>query len=148
MSVRATAAANSACLSASGRARRAAKDVAVVPDRQPVEGQAGAVRQHRLARTPAGEVLVVHAHRGPVGGLPDDDIQRVGAVAVGKDGAAELEQQEIERGLEILRQMRLHERGPDRPQIVGQADADARFLARFGLAVGRQRHRCRNLRGD
>ena len=61
-------------------------------------------------------------------------------VAVGEDRAAELEQHEVEGGLEVPGELRLGERRPDRPEIVGKADADTGFLARLGLAVLRQVH--------
>ena len=61
-------------------------------------------------------------------------------VTVGEDGAAELEQHEVEGGLEVPGELRLHQRGADRPEIVGKADADAGLLARLGLAVLRQGH--------
>ena len=115
--------------------------LAVVLDLQPVEGETRAVFEHGLARAPGGEVFVVHAHGRPVGGLPDRDVERVRLVAVGEDGPAELEQHEVEGGLEVPGELGLHQRCPDRPQIVGKADADTGFLARLGLAVLRQVHR-------
>ena len=116
------------------------KGLAVVLDREPVEAETRAVFQHRLARAPGGEVFVVHAHGRPVGGLADRDVERVRLVAVGEDGAAELEQHEVEGGLEVPGELRLHQSGADRPEIVGKADADAGLLARLGLAVLRQGH--------
>ena len=61
-------------------------------------------------------------------------------VSVGEDGPAKLEQHEVEGGLEVPGEPGLHQRCPDRPQIVGKADADTGFLARLGLAVLRQVH--------
>ena len=114
--------------------------LAVVLDRQPVEAEPRAVLQHGFARAPGGEVFVVHAHSRPVGGLAHRDVECMRLVTVGEDGAAELEQHEVEGGLEVPGELRLHQRRPDRPQIVGKADADTAFLARFGLAVLRQVH--------
>ena len=114
--------------------------LAVVLDLQPVEGNARAVRQHRLARRPALELLVVHAHRRPVGGLADGDVEGVRLVTVGEHRAPHLEQHEVEGGLEVPGEIGLDERRPDMPQIVGEADTDAHLLARLGLAVLRQRH--------
>ena len=64
-----------------------------------------------------------------------------GGVAPGEHGAHELEHHQVERGLEVLGQMRLHQRGADRAQVVGETDADAGLLARLGLAVLRRLHR-------
>ena len=114
--------------------------LAVVLDLQPVEAETGAVLEHGLAGAPRGEVGVVHAHGRPIGGLADRDVERVRLVSVGEDGAAELEQHEVEGGLEVPGEPGLHQRCPDRPQIVGKSDADAGFLARLGLAVLRQVH--------
>ena len=86
------------------------------------------------------EGIVVHAQRRPVRGLADGDIERIGLIAAGEHGTAHLEQQEIEGGLEVLGEMRLDQRGADGPQIVGEPDADAGFLARLGAGVDR---RCR-----
>ena len=107
---------------------------------QPVERKARAVGQQALAGAVLLESIVVHAQRGPVQGLPDGDIERIGLIAAGEHGTAHLEQQEIEGGLEVPGEMRLDQRGADGPQIVGEPDADARFLARLGAGVGR---RCR-----
>ena len=62
-------------------------------------------------------------------------------IAGGEHRAPHLEQHEVERGPEILRQAGLHQGGADGAEIVGEADADTGLLARLGLRVGpRGRH--------
>ena len=57
--------------------------------------------------------------------------------AVGcEHGAHHLEYREIESGLEIVRQVRFHERGADSAKIVAQADADACFLPGLRARIG------------
>ena len=84
------------------------------------------------------EGIVVHAQRRPVRGLADGDIERIGLIAAGEHRTSHLEQQEIEGGLEVPGEMRLDQRGADGPQVVGEPDADAGFLARLGARVDRR----------
>ena len=93
-------------------------------DLQPVEGERGAVGQHGLARAPVAEGVVVDAERRSVAGLAHRDVERMVVIAGGEHRAAHLEQHEVERGLEILRQAGLHQGGADGAEIVGEADAD------------------------
>ena len=101
------------------------------------------VREHRLARAPGGEFVVVGPRSRPVGGLVEGDVEGVprSGVALGEHRADELEHHQVERGLEVVREVRLHQRGADRAQVVGKPDADAGVLARLGLAVLRRLHR-------
>ena len=62
----------------------------------------------------------------------------MGPVATGEHGAAELEQHEIEGGLEVVPEMRLDQCRADRAEIVGQPDPDTGLLARLGLRIGRR----------
>ena len=59
-------------------------------------------------------------------------------VAAREHRTHELEHHQVERGLEVVREMRLDERGADRAQIVGEPDADARLLAGLGTGVDRR----------
>ena len=136
--VRATEAANNACLSASGNARSAANDSPSSSMASQSQRQVGAVGEQRLARAPGAEILVVHAHGRPVGGLPDRDVERMSPVATGEHGAAELEQHEIEGGLEVVPEMRLDQCRADRAEIVRKPDPDTGLLARLGLRIGRR----------
>ncbi len=56
-------------------------------------------------------------------------------VAGGEHTAGELEDQEIEGRREVGSEVALDDGGADGPQIVGEPDADARCLARFGLRI-------------
>ena len=108
---------------------------------EPVEGEVRAVGQHRLAGTHGGEGVIVRAERWPVRGLAHRDVEGVVVVAGGEHRARHLEQHEVERGPEFLRQMGLDQRRADGAEIVAEPDADARVLARLGLRVGtRRRH--------
>ena len=109
--------------------------LAVVLDLHPVECKAGAVLQHRLARRPVRERLVVHALVGPVGGLAERDVERVRGVAHAEHRARRLEDGKIERGGEVLGQMGLDQRATDRAEVVRQPDADAGILPRLGRGV-------------
>ena len=114
---------------------------AVVFQGEPVEGEVRAVGQHRLAGACVGEGVVVGAERRPVRGLAHRDVERVVVVAGGEHRAPHLEQHEVERGPEILRQMGLDQGRADGTEIVAEADAHTRLLARLGFRVGmRGRH--------
>lgn len=76
---------------------------------------------------------MVHSRRGTVGGLAESDVKGVPPVAGGKVRTPRLEPYAVAVGLEIVGQMRLVQRGADRTQIVGEADAG--LPARLGLAV-------------
>ena len=102
----------------------------------PPERQVRPIGEHRLARAPGVEVLVVHPRRGPAGGLLEVDVEGVPAVSGGEHGAAHLEHHEVERGLEVAGEMGLDQGGADGAQVVGQAEADARLLPRLGLRIG------------
>ena len=123
-----------------GQGTERGEGFAVVLDLQPVERQAGTVRQHGLARRPDFELRIVDPGRGPVGSLTHGYVERVRLVAEGEHGPAHLEQHQVESRGEVRGEIRLHQRRPDMPQIVGEPDADARLLARLGLAVLRRRH--------
>ena len=56
-------------------------------------------------------------------------------VAVGEHAAGKLEQQQIEGRIEVAGELALDDGRADGPQVVGKADADARFLARLGLRI-------------
>ena len=56
-------------------------------------------------------------------------------VAGGEHAAGELEQQQIEGRLEVAGELALDDGRADGPQVVGETDADARFLARLGLRI-------------
>ena len=56
-------------------------------------------------------------------------------VAVGEYAAGELEQQQIEGGIEVAGELALDDGRADGPQIVGEPDTDARFLARLGFRI-------------
>ena len=68
-------------------------------------------------------------------------------VADGEHRARHLEQHEVEGGLEVPGEIRLDDGRPDRAQVVAEADADAGFLARLGLAIAGHCHRCGDGRG-
>ena len=138
--VRATQAANSACFSACESARSAAKDspsssISSQSKLRPERSSSMASPGLQEAKSASFMRMV-----GRSAVSPDGDVERVRLVTVGEDGAAELEQHEVEGGLEVPGELGLHQRCPDRPQIVGKSDADAGFLARLGLAVLRQVH--------
>ena len=124
-------------MSASGKARHGGEGLGIVLDGEPVEGEVRAVGQHRLAGTHGGEGVIVRAERRPVRGLAHRDVEGVVVVAGGEHRARHLEQHEVERGPEFLRQMGLDQRRADGAEIVAEPDADARVLARLASGSGR-----------
>ena len=56
-------------------------------------------------------------------------------VAAGEHAPGELEQQQIEGRLEVAGELALDDGRADGPQVVGEADTDARFLARLGFRI-------------
>ena len=130
-----------ALLAGLGQSPQRREGLAVVLHGEPVERERRAVGQHGLARAHRGEGVVVGPERRPVRGLADRDVERVVVVAGGEYRAAHLEQHEVEGGREILREMRLDQRGADGAEVVAEPYADARLLARLGFRVGtRGRH--------
>ena len=81
------------------------------------------------------ESIVVDPHGGTVRGLGRPDIECVIMVAGGEHAPGELEQQQIEGRLEVAGELALDDGRADGPQIVGESDADARFLARLGFRI-------------
>ena len=106
-------------------------------------GQAGPVELLRgpvdlevlLADVDGAESIVVDPHGRTVRGLGRPDVERVVMVAGGEYAACQLEQQQIEGRLEVAGELALDDGRADGPQIVGEADADARFLARLGFRI-------------
>ena len=117
------------------------KGFTVVVQFKPVQRQDGAVElQHALAARRVGEALVVAANRGPVGGFDNRDVQRVRAIAGPEHRPGHLEHAQVEGGGEVLRQVRLDQRGADGAKVVAQPDPDPGALARLGCGI---RHRVR-----
>ena len=108
-----------------------------------VIGQAGPVELLRgpvdlevlLADIDGAESVVVDPHPRTVRCLGHPDIECVVMVAVGEHAPGELEQQQIEGRLEVAGELALDDGRADGPQVVGEADADARFLARLGFRI-------------
>ena len=108
-----------------------------------VIGQAGPVELLRgpvdlevlLANIDGAESIVVDPHGRTVRCLGRPDVERVVMVAAGEHAPGELEQQQIEGRLEVAGELALDDGRADGPQIVGEADADARFLARLGFRI-------------
>ena len=106
-------------------------------------GQAGPVELLRgtvdlevlLADIDGAESIVVDPHGRTVRCLGCPDVERVVMVAVGEHAPGELEQQQIEGRLEVAGELALDDGRADGPQVVGEADADARFLARLGFRI-------------
>ena len=113
--------------------------LAVILELHPVEREAGAFVQHRLARRPVRERLVVHPLEGPVGGLAERDVERVRGVSSPEHRARGLENGKIERCGEVLGEMGLDQSATDRAEVVRQPDADTGLFPRLGLAVLRER---------
>ena len=106
-------------------------------------GQAGPVELLRgtvdlevlLTNIDGAESILVDPHGGTVRCLGRPDIECVIMVAGGEHAAGKLEQQEIEGRLEVAGELALDDGRADGPQIVGEADADACFLARPGFRI-------------
>ena len=98
-----------------------------------------------LADIDGAESIVVDPHGRTIRGLDHPDVECVIMVAVGEHAPGKLEQQQIEGRLEVAGELALDDGRADGPQVVGEADADARFLARRGFRIaGRSegRHEC------
>ena len=116
-------------------------------------GQAGPVEFLRgtvdlevlLADIDSAESIVVDTHRRTVRCLGRPDVECIVMVAGGEHAPGELEQQQIEGRLEVASELALDDGRADGPQVVGEADADACFLARLGFRIagrseGRHEH--------
>ena len=88
-----------------------------------------------LADIDVAESIVVDPHGRTVRGLGCPDVERVVMVAAGEHVPGELEQQQIEGRLEVAGELALDDGRADGPQVVGEADTDARFLARLGFRI-------------
>ena len=108
-----------------------------------VIGQAGPVELLRgpvdlevlFTNIDGAEGVVVDPHGGTVRCLGRPDIECAVMVAGGEHAACQLEQQEIEGSIEVAGELALDDGRAEGPQIVGEADADARFLARLGFRI-------------
>ena len=114
---------------------------------EPVQRQARAVdREQLLADVDGDEALVVGPHLRPLRGRADGDVERVVAMAAPEHRMGDLEQHQVEGGVEVAGQLGLDDARADGAQVVGQADADAGLLARLRLRVGGRRRRSRERR--
>ena len=134
-SVRATQDANRVRLSRSGSACSSAK--ASESDRP---AQLSSCADRSISRcfsptlmVPKASSLTRMAGRFGVSAAPD--VECAVMVAVGEYAAGELEQQEIEGRIEVASELALDDGRADGPQVVGESDADARFLARLGFRI-------------
>ena len=83
-----------------------------------------------------GERRVVRPHRRHVRSFARGDVEDAVVVPRPEDAAGQMEEQEVEGGLEAAGEMGLDVRGADGAQVVGKADAHPGRLAGLGLGVG------------
>ena len=123
-----------------GRQRRERGEALGRRQFQPVEIERAALRLDQTVRRRAGEIVQRAARRRL--GRPQIERTRVVAKAVEQIDAQRIERQ-IERDLEIRRQMRAGDLQPVRLEIVDQQLAEAAFLAQRLLGAGGGAGRCR-----